>query len=46
MCKKQNYDMISNIKDLMEETYDLTSELKEVISNLPKKSWHAKRRVW
>ena len=37
MCKKENYDMILNIKDLKEETYDLTSDSKKDISTLQKK---------
>ena len=35
--KKESDDMISNIKDLREETYDLTSDLREDITTLQKK---------
>ena len=35
--KKESDDMISNIKDLREETYDLTSDLREDIPTLQKK---------
>ena len=35
--KHENNDMISNSKDLREETYDLTSDLKQGISTLQKK---------
>ena len=35
--KKESDDMISNIKDLREETYDITSDLREDITTLQKK---------
>ena len=35
--KQENNDIISNIKGLREETYDLSSNLKEDISTLQKK---------